>query len=64
MIKLIFCLHRKQGFTPKAFRDYWENRHGPLVQKHAHALGIQRYVQCYTTNDARVALARSSIAGV
>lgn len=55
MIKLIFCLHRKQGLTLEAFRDYWENRHGPLVQQHASALGIQRYVQSYTTNDARFA---------
>jgi len=55
VIKLIFCLHRKQGMTTEAFRDHWENRHGPLVQKHAQALGIQRYVQCHTSNDARFA---------
>lgn len=55
MIKLIFCLHRRQGLTPEAFRDYWENQHGPLVQQYARVLGIQRYVQCYTLNDARFA---------
>ncbi len=66
MIKLVFCLHRKQGLTPEQFRDYWENRHGPLVQQHAEALGIQRYVQSYTINDerfARVADARGAPTG-
>ncbi len=48
MVKLIFCLRRKPGMSLEAFRDYWANQHAPLVQKHAQALGIQRYVQSYT----------------
>ena len=48
MIKLIFCLRRKPGMSPEEFREYWANHHAPLVQKHARALGIQRYVQSYT----------------
>lgn len=48
MVKLIFCLKRKPGMSPEAFRDYWANHHAPLVRKHAKALGIQRYVQNYT----------------
>lgn len=63
MVKLIFCLHRKPGVTREAFRDYWERQHGPLVQQHAAALGIRRYVQSYTLTDerfARVASARNA----
>lgn len=45
MIKLTFCLTRKDGMTREEFQDYWLNRHGPLVRKHAKALHIKRYLQ-------------------
>ncbi|WP_339803256.1 EthD domain-containing protein [uncultured Marinobacter sp.] len=60
MVKLIFCLHRKPGMSREDFRDYWENQHGPLVQKHASALGIRRYVQSYTLSDDRFAKVASA----
>ncbi len=63
MVKLIFCLRRKPGMSPEAFRDYWVNHHAPLVQKHAEALGIRRYVQSYTLSTpqlAKIATARGA----
>ncbi|SFR68121.1 conserved hypothetical protein [Marinobacter daqiaonensis] len=63
MVKLIFCLRRKPGMSPQDFRDYWANHHAPLVQKHARALGIQRYVQSYTlpsSGFSRIADARGA----
>jgi uncharacterized protein (TIGR02118 family) len=47
VIKLTFCLVRAAHLTPPAFRDYWQNIHGPLVASLAGELGIRRYAQLY-----------------
>jgi uncharacterized protein (TIGR02118 family) len=47
MIKLTFCLRRLPHLTAAQFHDYWLNSHGPLVRRHAAALGISRYVQTH-----------------
>lgn len=52
MIKLMFCLRRLPTMSRDAFQDYWRNVHAPLVLRHAGLLGIQRYVQCHTMDDA------------
>jgi len=31
MLKLTFLMKRKEGMSPKAFRDYYENNHAPLA---------------------------------
>ena len=49
MIKLVFCLRRREGMTREEFQDYWLNTHGPLVRRHAQATGCRRYVQVHTT---------------
>ncbi len=54
MIKLVFCLKRKEGLTFEAFRDHWVNRHAPLVRGFAGPLGIRRYVQSYRLEDERL----------
>jgi len=48
MIKMTICLRRKKGLTQEQFSDYWLNKHGPLVKKHAGVLRIARYAQCHT----------------
>lgn len=48
MIKMTICLRRKKGLTPQEFSDYWLNKHGPLVKKHAAALRMLRYAQAHT----------------
>lgn len=47
MIKLIFCLRRKDGMTLDAFQTYWRETHAPLVAKYQEVLGIRRYVQSH-----------------
>lgn len=48
MVHLIFCLRRLPHLSRAEFQRYWRDRHAPLVQKHATALGIKRYVQAHT----------------
>jgi uncharacterized protein (TIGR02118 family) len=48
MVKLIFCLRRRPDMSVEEFHRYWHDEHGPLVTRHAAALGIRRYVQLHT----------------
>jgi uncharacterized protein (TIGR02118 family) len=52
MIKLVFCLKRRDGYTREEFQRYWIEQHGPLVRSHAAALGIRKYVQVHSIDDA------------
>jgi len=47
MVKLIFCLRRRADISEDEFHLYWRFEHGPLVARHASALGIRRYVQLH-----------------
>jgi uncharacterized protein (TIGR02118 family) len=51
VIKLVFCLRRKDGLSLAEFQEYWLNTHGPLVRSHAKTLRIRRYVQTHTLDD-------------
>src|SRR5215470_10635335 len=51
MLKLIFCLRRLPHLSRAEFQRYWREVHGPLVQRHAAALRIRRYVQTHTLDD-------------
>ena len=55
MVKLTYCLRRKQGMTWEEFSRYWSDVHAPLVQARAEALGIRRYVQVRTVQDRDLA---------
>lgn len=48
MVKLVFCLRRREGLSREEFQRIWLEEHGPLVRKHAGPLGIRRYVQVHT----------------
>ncbi len=50
MVKLIFCLRRRHDISEEEFHRYWRQEHGPLVARHASALGIRRYVQLHTVS--------------
>ena len=52
MIKIVFCLKRLPGMSREAFQTYWRDAHAPRVQARARLLGIRRYVQCHTTDEA------------
>lgn len=51
VIKLTFCLRRRQDLTPEEFRRYWRNEHGPLVRDRAPVLGIRKYQQVHTLDE-------------
>lgn len=57
MIKMIFCLRRREGMSLAEFQDYWFNRHAPLVKECAPDLRIRRYVQSHRTDIAELAAA-------
>lgn len=47
MIKLVYVIARRPELSHEAFADYWLNKHGPLVAKHAAAIRAKRYVQSH-----------------
>ncbi|WP_426571517.1 EthD domain-containing protein [Aquihabitans sp. McL0605] len=52
MLKVIFCLRRSPDLSREEFQRYWREHHAPLVQAHAEALGIRRYVQEHSIDDS------------
>jgi uncharacterized protein (TIGR02118 family) len=48
MLKMVFCVRKKQGISAEEFYDYWLNSHGPLVASHAASMNIKHYVQSHT----------------
>ena len=63
MVKIVFCLRRKDGMALEEFQRYWREEHAPLVQQHAVALGILRYVQSHTRPGPEGDLLRASRGG-
>jgi uncharacterized protein (TIGR02118 family) len=47
VIKLVFAVHRLPSFSRAEFQRHWREVHAPLVQRHAAALRIRRYVQVH-----------------
>ena len=60
MVKLSFCVRRRGDLPPEEFHRYWRHEHGPLVARHAPALGIRRYVQSHTLESELNAGLRAS----
>ena len=60
MIKLTFCLTRRDDLSREAFQTYWRETHAPLVASVAETLNIRRYVQAHTMDDAINAPIRGS----
>lgn len=54
MIKIVFCLTRKEPLTRAEFARYWREEHAELVRVHADALRIRRYTQSHTLSDPRL----------
>ena len=53
--KLVFCVAKKPEMSVDDFRDYWLNRHGPLVRslwEQGTFPGMLRYVQSHTIYEA------------
>ena len=61
MIKLVYCIRRKEGMTREAFQARWLDVHGPLVRKIREQLpAMKRYVQSHTLPDPANAGLRAS----
>ncbi len=58
MLKFVYCVHRRPDLSVAAFRKYWLEKHGPLVQQQATALRARRYVQSHTLDTELNTLAR------
>lgn len=52
MVKLVYCLRRREGLSLEEFQRYWRETHGPLVAERAAAMGVRRYVQVHTLGAA------------
>ena len=48
MIKLVYCLTKRDDIDPDSFYRYWLEEHVPLVESVAEAIGASRYVQSHT----------------
>ena len=57
MIKLTFCLRRRDDLTWEEFSRHWREVHAPLVAERAEVLGIRRYVQVRTADRPGLHLA-------
>jgi len=51
MIRLVFLLRRKAGFSLEEFQRYWREDHGPLVAGYTKHLGVRRYTQSHRIDD-------------
>lgn len=58
MITIFFCIRRKPSLTQQEFLDHWQNVHAPIVVRHAHSLGIVRYVQQHGVYQAETLAAQ------
>ena len=48
MIKLVYCLTKRDDVDADDFYQYWLNEHGPLVRSYAAAIGAAKYIQSHT----------------
>ena len=55
VVKLVYCVRKRADMSDADFRDYWLNRHGPLVRglwEKGTFPGMLKYVQSHTDLDA------------
>ena len=48
MIKMVYCITRRDDVSAEEFYRYWLEQHGPLVKSVADDLNAIRYVQSHT----------------
>lgn len=66
MIKLVYCLTKRDDVTHEAFIRYWRDKHAKNVSSVQQAIGAVRYVQSHTCEpelNALLAESRSMEAG-
>lgn len=45
VLKIIYCIRRRQGLSREQFLSHWLDVHGPIVLRHQETLRIARYQQ-------------------
>jgi uncharacterized protein (TIGR02118 family) len=45
MVKMIYCITRKEGMSFQDFQRHWRETHGPIA---ARIPGVRRYIQSHT----------------
>lgn len=60
MVKLVYCVTRKQDATAAEFSDYWLREHGPKVAERQKALRAAKYVQSHAVEPELNALLQQS----
>ncbi|MDN5937481.1 MAG: EthD domain-containing protein [Salinisphaera sp.] len=48
MIKLVYCVRRREDMAPEEFHRYWREEHGPKVKGVKDALRMRRYIQSHS----------------
>jgi hypothetical protein len=52
VIKLVYCLTRKEDISAEAFASYWLQQHAPKVAERQKVLRATKYVQSHTAEPA------------
>src|SRR3984957_9978876 len=60
MVKLVYCVRRREDVAEDEFHRYWLDEHGPLVRSVADAIGAVRYVQSHAVSPELNAFLRQS----
>jgi len=60
MLKLTYCIRRRDDVSPEEFHRYWLEEHGPLVARFREAMHAARYVQSHTVEPELNAALRAS----
>lgn len=60
MIKLVYCVTRRDDVSPEEFYRYWLEEHGPKVRGVAKALNAVKYIQSHTVLPERNEALRES----
>lgn len=60
MVKLVYCLTRRQDVSAAAFSSYWLQEHAPKVAERQKALRATKYVQSHTAEPELNALLQQS----
>jgi uncharacterized protein (TIGR02118 family) len=47
VVKLVYCIRRREGISAVEFSHYWLQEHGPLVKSLAPIMGAIRYIQSH-----------------
>lgn len=59
MIKMNFCVRKRDDISEENFHNYWLNEHGPLVKSHRKSLCILKYCQSHAVFPELGDMARS-----